>query len=456
MGRILAQGLRSVRAEELMARSLRLEGGNLSVGGHSFPVRGSIFVLAFGKAGLGMARAAERLLGDAVGGGIAITPWVRGPSPSRISVRVGTHPSLSEENVRATREAMRAVRRLGGQDILLALISGGGSSLLCWPARGISWREKDVTAQLLLRAGATIEEVNAVRKHLSRVKGGWLAKLAQPATVISLIISDVVGDDPSVIASGPTSPDPTTYEQALQAIRRRGVERRVPTRVLEHLRRGAQGQEPETPKPGDPIFARVHNFILANGLTALRAMKNEAQRLGYRSLIITSHLRGEAREVAKAIASILISCRLRGEPLSAPACLLFGGESTVRVRGKGRGGRNQELALSAALELSGVHGVLLAALASDGVDGTSDAAGALVDGHSVRRALSLGLRPEAFLRRNDSHGLFSRLGDQLRTGPTGTNVGDLIVGLVAQCRRHERPAAPPTRRALILRPCNQV
>jgi glycerate 2-kinase len=427
---ILEEGLRAADPERAVSESLRLEQGALRVCGRRFALKGRVYVLAFGKASVGMARAVERLLKDRIEDGIVIAPHPSERGLSKLRLRVGTHPSPSGANVAATLEALELARGLGRDDILLVLISGGGSSLLCLPVEGIGLEEKARTAELLMRAGADIREINVVRKHLSQVKGGRLSKLAAPARVISLIISDVVGDDPGSIASGPTYPDKSTFSDALRILARYGLLERVPPRVLGHLREGAAGRKEETPKPGDASFRRTHNFIIANNLSALRAMKARARALGYRARIISSALQGEAREVGKAIASILITSRLHGEPLRPPSCFIFGGETTVSVRGGGRGGRNQELALSAALMLQGLDRVFLAALASDGIDGTSDAAGAFVDGSTVERALAGGLDPLDFLEDNNTHRFFLELADQIRTGPTGTNVGDFVVGLV--------------------------
>jgi hydroxypyruvate reductase len=289
-----------------------------------------------------------------------------------------------------------------------------------------------VTTDLLLRSGATIGELNTIRKHLSRLKGGQLARLAAPAPVGVLILSDVVGDPLDVIASGPTVPDPTTYAEAWDVVQRYRLGESLPDSVSRRLRAGVAGQLPETPKPGDPLFAGVHNCIIGSNRLAAQAAVAEARRCGYRALLLTTFVEGEAREAARVAAALARSARVHGDPLSPPACLVWGGETTVTVRGQGKGGRNQELALAAALALEGVPDVLLMALATDGTDGPTDAAGAIVDGGTAARARALGLDPLAALANNDAYPLLSAVGDLLHTGPTGTNVNDLLVILVAE------------------------
>jgi hydroxypyruvate reductase len=312
----------------------------------------------------------------------------------------------------------------------LPLLSGGASALTPAPVAGLTLADLQITTDQLLRAGATIGELNAVRKHLDRLKGGQLARLVAPAPVAALILSDVVGDPLDVIASGPTAPDPTTYAMAWQILEQRGVQTQLPAAVRAHLQRGREGMLPETPKPGDPLFARVTNTLVGSNRLAALAAVTAAEQLGYRALLLTTFVEGEAREVARVAAALAKGVRQHGDPLPAPACLVWGGETTVTVRGHGRGGRNQELALAAALALEGLPGVALMALATDGTDGPTDAAGALVDGTTIGAARSLGLDPVAALANNDAYPLLEAVGALLLTGPTGTNVNDLLVVLV--------------------------
>jgi hydroxypyruvate reductase len=278
----------------------------------------------------------------------------------------------------------------------------------------------------MLRAGATINELNAVRKHLSQVSGGQLAKLTQPAQLVTLILSDVVGNPLDVIASGPTVPDPTTFEAARAILKRYGIWADAPAGIRAHFEAGCRGAVPETPKPGDPLFERVQTVVVASNALAAEAAASEAARRGIDTLILSTFLEGEAREVARVVAALAREIDAHGRPLPRPCCLIAGGETTVTVRGNGRGGRNQELALAAALKLEGLRDVLLVALATDGSDGPTDAAGALADGGTLARARELGLDPVISLDDNDAFHFFEMLGDLLKTGPTLTNVNDLL------------------------------
>lgn len=294
------------------------------------------------------------------------------------------------------------------------------------PAEGITLEDKKLATSLLLKCGATINEMNALRKHISAIKGGQLAKAAYPATIVSLILSDVVGSPLDTIASGPTAPDSTTFSDAWEVLEKYGLVNEMPPAIVERLRKGVKGEIPETPKPGDPVFERVQNVIIADNYIAATAALNEAQRQGLNTLLLTTFLEGEAREIGKAIAALGKEVATRGIPIPPPACLILGGETTVTVRGRGKGGRNQELALAAAIALEGWEKVTVVTLATDGTDGPTDAAGAIVDGTTVRRALEKGLSPLAYLQDNDSYTFFKALGDLLVTGPTNTNVNDLV------------------------------
>jgi hydroxypyruvate reductase len=331
-------------------------------------------------------------------------------------------------------------RGLTADDLLLVLISGGASALLPSPARGVDLEDKKVVTSLLQRSGASIGELNVVRKHLSRLKGGGLARTAAPARVVCLVLSDVVGDDLSTIASGPTVPDPSTYGDALDILKKRGVLARTPKRVRKHLEAGARGDLPETPKPGDPLFRRVTTRVIGSNRWTIEAAAQEARRLGLTPLVLTSYLEGEARDAARALVSILRECVESGTPAATPVCLLAGGETTVTVRGEGAGGRNQELAVAAAEPLSIFPNfAVVASMATDGVDGASHAAGGMVDHDTVRRAREAGLPPAAsFLADNDTTNFLGPLGDLIVTGPTGTNVVDLTLLLAGDARPGRR------------------
>jgi hydroxypyruvate reductase len=308
-------------------------------------------------------------------------------------------------------------------------VSGGASALLCAPVAGITLAAKQHTTDLLLRAGADIYELNCVRKHLSLLKGGNLAARAYPARVLSLLLSDVVGDALDVIGSGLTAPDTSTFAQALRTLERRGALRQVPHEVREHLEKGMREEVAETPKPGDGLFANVTNVVVGSSRQALEAAAEEAKQRGYRPLILSSRMQGEAREAACLHADILWEAVTSGHPVRPPSCILSGGETTVTVRGDGKGGRNQEFALAAAVALQGAKNVMMLCAGTDGSDGPTDAAGAIVTGETVARAAKLGHEAEDYLARNDSYHFFEALGDLVKTGPTGTNVMDVNIML---------------------------
>lgn len=316
------------------------------------------------------------------------------------------------------------------EDRVIVLLSGGASALTPAPVPALSLQDLQAITELLLRSGATIHELNTVRKHIDRIKGGQLVREASPAPVISLILSDVVGDDLSVIASAPTVPDPSTYSDALKVLEKFELTDRAPHPVVDHLLAGQRGEVQETPKPGDPLFGKVTNILVGSNRVAAEAALAEATRLGYNSLLLTTFLEGEAREVGKVIAGIARSIRFNGNPIPPPACVVFGGETTVTVRGHGTGGRNQELALSASLSIEGLPNLAIMALATDGADGATDAAGAIVTGDTLKKIHTLSLDCDAALLNNDSYSILNKTGDLLVLGPTGTNVNDIIVVLV--------------------------
>jgi len=313
--------------------------------------------------------------------------------------------------------------------LLLVLVSGGGSALLPLPAPGLTLAHKLETTRTLLSAGATIHEVNRVRKHLSAVKGGRLARAAAPAMVVGLLLSDVIGDAPETIASGPTAPDPSTFDHALGVLERHRLLGRVPPEVVGHLREGAAGGLAETPGPDDPLFARVNNLVIANSRACLEACVRRARELGFNSRVLTAGLEGEARDAGSRQARLLMRAARTGSHGPRPLCLVSGGETTVTLRGPGRGGRNQEFALAAARELAGSEGLALLSAGTDGTDGPTDAAGAMAFGDTLARAAGLGLDAAAHLKRNDSYPFFNGLGDLVVTGPTGTNVMDVQIML---------------------------
>jgi glycerate 2-kinase len=302
--------------------------------------------------------------------------------------------------------------------------------LMTLPAEGLTLIDLQATTQLLLRAGATIHQINAIRKHLDLIKGGGLARLANGATIVSLILSDVIGDDLSVIASGPTAPDPSTFAEAWQAIAQFDLIDQLPAAVRARLELGRAGQLPDTPKPGDAIFDRVQNIIIGSNTLAAQAAEAIAKKLNFNTLLLSTYIQGEAREVAQVAAAIAREIAQFERPIQRPACVIWGGETTVTLKGHGLGGRNQELALAAALAIDGLPNTLIVALGTDGTDGPTDAAGAIASGDTLARARNMSLDARAYLADNDAYHFFQPLGDLIMTGPTNTNVNDLLFLLV--------------------------
>ncbi len=430
---IFKAGLRAVDPKEAVKRFLTVEGNTLRIGEQALKLESfrSIWVIGAGKASAAMAQAVEEILGDRIVGGIVIVKYGYVAPLERIRLVEAGHPTPDENGWRATQELVGLVTKLGSQDLVLLAISGGGSALLPMPMAEVTLAEKMMATNLLLKSGVSIQEMNAVRKHLSQVKGGQLARLVHPATMVSLILSDVVGDPLDVIASGPTVGDPTTFQYCAEVLERYDLWEDLPDSVRLHLQAGVEGRVPETPKADDPIFEQTSSILVGTNLQALEAAAAEAESLGYPSLILSSMIEGDTGEAARFHTALAREIAKSGHPLPRPACLISGGETTVVVRGKGKGGRNQEFALVAALDLDGLEGACLLSGGTDGTDGPTDAAGAVVDGATVARALAKGLDPRAFLEKNDSYHFFEHLGDLVITGPTNTNVMDLRVILLS-------------------------
>ena len=371
-----------------------------------------------------MAAAVEEVIGDALPIEGSVTVKYGHVAPTRyVHIREAGHPVPDQAGVDATREIVSLLQSTGERDLVVCVISGGGSALLTLPSEGITLQDLQQTTDALLRCGATINEFNVVRKHIDTVKGGGLARIASPSHVVTLVLSDVVGNPLDAIASGPTVPDTSSFADAARVFDRYSLWSQVPVSVVERIR-AAEG---ETPKPGDRVFTNTQTIVVGSNLLACEAAAGAASAAGFESLILTTFVEGEAREAARVFAGVLREVAASGHPLQRPCCIVAGGETTVTIRGQGRGGRNQELALAAAFALKGVENVLLASIGTDGNDGPTDAAGAWVDGSSLDRALALGLDPAAALANNDSYTLFDRLGNLIRTGPTNTNVNDVYL-----------------------------
>lgn len=374
-----------------------------------------IFVVGAGKASARMAVALERHLGSRISSGLINVKDGHTAKLRRIELNECGHPVPDQRGLDGARRIAEIARRAGKRDLVLCLISGGASALLPLPADPITLEEKQQTTRLLLACGATIHEMNCVRKHLSDIKGGRLAELAAPATIHSLILSDVVGDDLSVIGSGPTAPDPSSFADALAILDKFGVRKKVPGAVRVRLEYGQAGAIPETPKM---LGRKVRNQIVGSNRMAMTAAAAKARELGYRTLVLSSQIEGETRDVARVHAAVVKEHR---------GCILSGGETTVTIHGTGKGGRNQEFTLAAAINLIGVHDVVVLSAGTDGTDGPTDAAGAIADGSTVMRAEASGLNARRFLADNDSYHFFEATGGLIKTGPTGTNVMDLRI-----------------------------
>ncbi|MFI0606943.1 MAG: glycerate kinase [Anaerolineae bacterium] len=433
---ILGVAMQAVDPAALVASHLRLDGEQLHAGPVTVDLGAvdRVFLVAAGKAAATMAAAAERILGPRLSGGVAVT--ARGGGIHRLercTLHEGGHPLPDPSSLLAARQMARMLEGLTERDLVIALISGGSSALLELPAGRLNLVDLQTATASLLASGAAIHEINTVRRHLSRLKGGGLARLAAPARLVALVLSDVVGSPLDAIGSGPTVPDPTTYADAAAVIARYGLWSSLPASISEHLRTGMSGRIAETAKQGEPCFARSATALIGDNALAARAAGEAAAALGYGVLHLGSRFQGEARELGRIMASLGQAVAAEGLPLAAPACLIAGGESTVSLKRLGGvGGRNQELALAAAIALDDPRwaGISLASFGTDGVDGATDAAGAIVDGTTAARARTMGLDPQQALAGHDSGRFFQTLGEAIVSGPTGTNVNDLMVLLV--------------------------
>lgn len=429
--------LAAVDPYRAVIKAFRLENKELTAGGsvYGLDVFDRIIVVGAGKATAAMAAAVEDVLGDRIERGIIVVKYDHTGKLTMIDQVEASHPVPDEAGVQGTMRILELVRHADEKTLIICLLSGGGSSLLVAPLPGITLEDKQRTTELLLKAGATIDELNTVRKHLSAVKGGRLAQISHPATVLTLILSDVIGDRLDVIASGPTTSDNSTFSDAAKVIEQYRLKSQLLGSVTAFFERGMAGQEPETVRSVDACFLRTRNVIIGSSAQAIAAVREKAAVLGWRPEVVTTELRGEARDAARLLARKALHAQdemKQGER----RCLLSGGETTVVVRGTGRGGRNQELALAFALEIAEMDGITLLSAGTDGTDGPTDAAGAVVDGSVAPIARNLSIHPEVYLGNNDSYAFFQRLdvhaGEKhhLMTGPTGTNVMDMQIILV--------------------------
>jgi glycerate-2-kinase len=428
----LESAVNSVDPKQIIRSRLLLRKSILKVDQYSFDLRKfkHVYVVGGGKASGSMATALEQILGSRITCGLVNVPKNDANKTRIIRLHEASHPIPDESGVEGARRMLEIAEEAEKNDLVICLISGGGSSLMPLPRGRISIADKKTLTDALLKSGATINEINTVRKHISDFKGGWLAKKAHPATILNLILSDVVGDPLDFIASGPTVPDSTTFGDAINVLRKYRLWHNTSPRIRKVLMDGEKGAIPETPKANDEAFKKVYNIIVGNNRSASLAAGENLKAAGLNTLLLTATLEGEAKQAGIMLASIAREVSASANPIPKPAGIIAGGETTVIVTGKGLGGRNQEIPLAASLKLGGLDGVVVASLTTDGVDGPTDAAGAIADGKTLVRATKAGLKPEQFLAENDSYHFFSKLGDLIFTGPTGTNVNDVSVIIV--------------------------
>jgi glycerate 2-kinase len=429
---VLQAAMQAVDPIRAVQNALSLSGDHLTAAGRVYDLRQyeRLIVIGFGKASAAMAIGIDMILPGRITQGAVIAKHL--PAPQEISrihpvqVLPGDHPVPGENSIASTRQLLKYLKDTTRRDLVICLISGGGSALFTMPHEGIRLEDMQELTKLLLASGAEIGEINTLRKHLDQVKGGGLARLAAPADMITLILSDVIGSPLDVIASGPTVADTSTYGDALDILAKYRLVNKTPPSIMRVLQLGASGQLPETLKINDPVLNQIQNTVIADNSQAARAAVEQARSSGWNALLLTTYLRGEASQAGMMLAAILRQVVDSGDPISRPACIVAGGETTVTLRGDGLGGRNLELALGAVQELAGLERVLLVTLATDGDDGPTHAAGAVVSGETFERGKAAGLSPAAHLLRNDSYPYFAALDDVLITGPSGTNVNDLV------------------------------
>jgi glycerate-2-kinase len=429
--RLLEKALETVDPRKIVKSTVKVVDDAIQIQGQTFNLAptGRILVVGAGKASGAMAESLEEILGEKIYRGVVNIPRNTKSlyDTERIELNEVGHPTPDHAGELGTRKMLAILSDLRPDDVVVSLISGGGSALMPLPAEGIDLLDKVELTRMLLLSGATIDEINIVRKHISAIKGGLLAAKTRPAKAISLIVSDVVGDPIDAIASGPTAPDRSTYGDAKRVLEAYNLWTRCPDAIRRHIQDGIKGKVEETPKLGDPMFGGIFNFIVANNKLALDAMTRGAEKMNLESLVISSAIEGEARHLGTFLAGIAQEIDTNNRPVKRPGVVVAGGESTVTVLGKGVGGRNQEAMLSAARKIAGLRGIALASVGTDGVDGVTNAAGAIIDGQTVRRAEKMSLSVEEYLRNNDSYNFFKPIGDLIFTGPTGTNVNDVIL-----------------------------
>ena len=429
---ILRSALSMADPSQAVYQVLHRKGNHLTVKGMVYDLERiqHIYTVAAGKASIAMVKAAVKVIGDRITSGIVVVPHGSPDECEGFSVFHAGHPTPDRKGTKAAEAILHLAQQAREDDLVIGLISGGASSLLPAPVSTVTLQDKRKTTDRLLKSGAMIDEINMVRKHLSRIKGGWLAAQIFPASSLTLLLSDVLSGDLSSIASGPTVPDPTRFEDAIGVLKKYGIWGELPESVLKYLQTGHKGRYPETPKPGNPVFEKARSYIVSDNRLSMDAAADQAQSLGYNVMVLGSTLQGEAREVAKVFGAMAREIHRTGRPISRPACLIAGGELTVTVKGRGSGGRAQEFVLASALEIAGLPDTTVAGFGTDGLDGPTEAAGAVADGSTLDRSRGKGIGLRKTLLDNDAYTAFEALGDLILTGPTGTNVNDLYILLV--------------------------
>ena len=430
---IFNSGIKAVDPVNAVKRYLTRQDDRLEIQGQTYDLSKyeNIYVVGMGKASAAMAQAVEELIGDRLKAGVLNVKYDHTVPLKIVRVNEAGHPVPDEAGLSGTRQIIDMLRQTGEKDLVFCLISGGGSALLPCPVEGVTLEDKQLVTKALLECGATIHEINALRKHISQVKGGRLATLAYPSTMISFILSDVIGDDMDSIASGPTVPDTSTFSDSLYILEKYKIKHKVPSAVIQFLEKGVRGDVEETPTAHDPVFRQVQNVIIGSNIQAVTASRQMAEELGYNTLLLSTFIEGETKDVAKVHAAIAREIINSGNPVERPACVISGGETTVTIRGEGLGGRNQEFALAAGIDINGLKEVIILSGGTDGTDGPTDAAGAIADGTTIERARKLGLDAELYISENNSYHFFKQLGDLIITGPTFTNIMDLRLIIVS-------------------------
>jgi glycerate 2-kinase len=430
---IFFSGLKAVEPGAAIKKYCRVDGEEFIIGEQSYDLKNysNIFIVGAGKGTAPMASAVEEILGEKISGGIINVKYGHVTELERIKMNEGAHPVPDLNGQHGADAILDLVKKAGRNDLVIMLISGGGSALLPLPVQGLTLEDKQDTIRELLACGASIGEINTIRKHTSRIKGGQLAQAAFPAVLVSLILSDVVGDSLDVISSGPTVPDSSTYLDCMKIIEKYEIKNSLPKRVVRHIEDGLSGKILETPKRGDKVFEKTYNLVVGSNMEAVIASMEKAENLKYNTIVLSSMIEGETRDVARVHSAIAREVLKTGYPVSPPACILSGGETTVTIRGKGKGGRNQEFVLASVQYIDGEDNIVVLSGGTDGNDGPTDAAGAIADNKTLEKSKALGIDHESFLLNNDSYNFFKQLEDLFITGPTNTNVMDLRIILVS-------------------------